>query len=111
MVVDRRGRVIAHPRDDWRVEAKDLSSSAIFQQSLGQETGVSWYTDLDGNVPRAAGYATVPVVARKVWVSQPVAELRSELTPLIGSTVEWLLVAIARAVVLGFLAAAGVAPP
>src|SRR5207244_1120259 len=53
VVVDRRGRVIAHPREDWRVEAKDLSSSAIFQQSLGQETGVSWYTDLDGNVPRA----------------------------------------------------------
>src|SRR5207302_6929801 len=25
VVVDRRGRVIAHPREDWRVEAKDLS--------------------------------------------------------------------------------------
>ena len=31
VVVDRRGRVIAHPRDDWRLEAKDLSSEAIFQ--------------------------------------------------------------------------------
>ena len=111
VVVDRRGRVIAHPREDWRVEAKDLSSSAIFQQSLGQETGVSWYTDLDGNVPRAAGYATVPVVAWKVWVSQPVAELRTELTPLIVSTVEWLLVAIVLALVLGFLAAAWITRP
>ena len=111
VVVDRRGRVIAHPRDDWRVEAKDLSSSAIFQQSLGQETGVSWYTDLDGNVPRAAGFATVPVVGWKVWVSQPVAELRTELTPLILSTVEWLVVAIVLALVLGFLAAAWITRP
>jgi signal transduction histidine kinase/DNA-binding response OmpR family regulator len=111
VVVDRRGRVIAHPRDDWRTAAKDLSSSAIFQQSLGQETGVSWYTDLDGNVPRAAGFATVPVVGWKVWVSQPVAELRSELTPLILSTVEWLLVAIVLALVLGFLAAAWITRP
>jgi|GEM_PF-2759251 len=111
VVVDRRGRVIAHPRDDWRVEAKDLSSSAIFQQSLGQESGVSWYTDLDGNVPRAAGFATVPEVGWKVWVSQPVAELRSELTPLIWSTVEWLLVAIVLALVLGFLAAAWITRP
>jgi signal transduction histidine kinase/DNA-binding response OmpR family regulator len=105
VVVDRRGRVIAHPRDDWRLEAKDLSSEAVFQQSLGTERGVSWYTDLDGNVPRAAGFATVPVVGWKVWVSQSVAELRAELTPLIVSTLEWLLVAVVLALVLGFLAA------
>ena len=111
VVVDRRGRVIAHPRDDWRVAAKDLSSSGIFQQSLGQETGVSWYTDPDGSTPRAAGFATVPVVGWKVWVSQPVAELRSELTPLILSTIEWLLVAIVLALVLGFLAAAWITRP
>src|SRR5207302_8602876 len=43
VVVDLRGRVYARPRDDWRLVAKDLSSAAIFQQSLGQETGVSWY--------------------------------------------------------------------
>ena len=111
VVVDRRGRVIAHPRDDWRLEAKDLSAEAIFQQSLGQETGVSWYTDLDGNEPRAAGFATVPVVGWKVWISQPVADLRTELTPLIMSTLEWLLVAIVLALVLGFVAAAWIARP
>jgi signal transduction histidine kinase/DNA-binding response OmpR family regulator len=111
VVVDRRGRVIAHPREDWRVAATDLSSSGIFQQALGQETGVSWYTDLDGNVQRAAGFATVPEVGWKVWVSQPVAELRSELTPLIVSTIEWLLIAIVLALVLGFLGAAWITRP
>jgi signal transduction histidine kinase/CheY-like chemotaxis protein len=111
VVVDSRGRVIAHPRTDWRLEAKDLSSEAIFQQSLGQETGVSWYTDLDGNVARAAGFATVPQVAWKVWVSQPVADLRSELTPLIISTLEWLLAAIVLALIFGFLAAAWITRP
>ena len=111
VVVDRRGRVIAHPRNDWRIEAKDLSSQAIFQQSLGQESGVSWYNDLDGNEPRAAGFATVPVVGWKVWISQPVADLRTELTPLILSTLEWLLVAIVLALVLGFIAAAWITRP
>ena len=111
VVVDRRGRVIAHPRDDWRAEARDLSSSGIFQQSLGQDIGVSWYMDPDGNIPRVAGFATVPVVDWKVWVSQPVAELRAELTPLITSTVEWLLVAIVLALVLGFLAATWITRP
>ncbi len=111
VVVDRRGRVIAHPRDDWRLQAKDLSSEAIFQQSLGTERGVSWYTDLDGNVARAAGFATVPVVGWKVWVSQSVAELRAELTPLILSTLEWLLVAVVLALVLGFVAAMWLSRP
>jgi signal transduction histidine kinase/DNA-binding response OmpR family regulator len=111
VVVDRRGRVIAHPRDDWRLEAKDLSSAAIFQQSLGRQTGVSWYTDPDGNVPRAGGFATVPTVDWKVWVTQPVAELRTELTPLILGTLQWLLVAIVLALVLGFVAAAWITRP
>ena len=111
VVVDRRGRVIAHPREEWRTEAKDLSSSGIFQASLGHDVGVSWYTDPDGNVPRVAGFATVPVVGWKVWVSQPVADLRSELTPLIISTLEWLLVAIILALLLGFVAAAWISRP
>ena len=111
VVVDRRGQVIAHPREDWRLQAKDLSASGIFQESLRHQTGVLWYTDPDGNVPRVAGFATVPVVGWKVWVSQPVADLRSELTPLILSTLEWLLVAIVLALVLGFLAAAWISRP
>ena len=111
VVVDRRGRVIAHPREDWRTEARDLSSSGIFQSSLGHDVGVSWYTDPDGNAPRVAGFATVPVVGWKVWVSQPVADLRSELTPTITSTLEWLLVAIVLALVLGFIAAAWISRP
>lgn len=111
VVVDRRGRVIAHPRADWRTEAKDLSSSGIFQSTLGHDIGVSWYTDPDGNVARVAGFATVPVVGWKVWVSQPVADLRSELTPLIINTLEWLLVAIILALVLGFIAAAWISRP
>jgi signal transduction histidine kinase/CheY-like chemotaxis protein len=111
VVVDPRGRVIAHPREDWRTEGKDLSASGIYQQSLGQDIGVSWYVDPDGSVPRVAGFATVPVVGWKVWVSQPVAELRAELTPLIISTLEWLLVAIVLALVLGFLAATWITRP
>jgi signal transduction histidine kinase len=62
-------------------------------------------------VPRAAGFATVPAVGWKVWVSQPVADLRSELTPLIVSTVEWGLIAIVLALVLGFLGAAWITRP
>jgi signal transduction histidine kinase/CheY-like chemotaxis protein len=111
VVVDRQGRVISHPRLDWRMEAKDLSSSGIFQQSLGHDTGVVWYTDPDGNVARVAGFATVPVVGWKVWVSQPVADLRSELSPLIVSTLEWMLVAIVLALVLGFVAATWISRP
>src|SRR2546429_585345 len=59
VVVDRRGRVIAHPREDWRVAATDLSSSGIFQQALGQETGGSLVTALPGDITRAGGLSSL----------------------------------------------------
>jgi len=105
VIVDRRGRVLAHPREDWRADLHDLSAEGVFQQSLGRDTGVSWYTDLDGNVPRVAGFATVAQVGWKVWVSQPVSELRAELSPLIVSEVRWLAVAAALALLIGYLLA------
>ncbi len=111
VVVDSLGRVVAHPRADWRLQAKDLSGEGIFQQSLGHQTGVVWYTDLDGNVPSVAGFATVPLVGWKVWVSQPTSELRAELTPLIRGALEWLLVAAGLALVLAFLAALWLSRP
>jgi len=111
VVVDGRGRLIAHERDDWRIAAKDLSSQGVFQESLAKDSGVSWYTDLDGNVPRAAGFATVPQVGWKIWVSQPVSELRSELRPLIASTVEWLAIAAVLALALGFVVAIWLSRP
>lgn len=111
VVVDRQGRVIADPRPDYRLQAKDLSSLGVFQESLGHDTGVAWYVDPDGNVPMVAGFGTVPVVGWKVWVSQPVSDLRAELSPLILSTLEWLLVAIGLALLLGFAAATWITRP
>ena len=111
VVVDGLGRVIAHPRADWRLQAKDLSGEGIFQTSLGHQTGVAWYTDLDGNVPSVAGFATVPLVGWKVWVSQPTSELRAELMPLIIGAVQWLMVAAGLALVLAFLAALWLSRP
>jgi signal transduction histidine kinase/CheY-like chemotaxis protein len=112
VVVDRQGRVIAHPNSDWWMEARDVSGEGVFQQSLGQETGVSRYTDLEGNVPRVAGFATVPMVAWKVWVSQPVAELQAAFGHLVlNSLLPWLVVAVVMALVLAFLAASWLARP
>jgi signal transduction histidine kinase/DNA-binding response OmpR family regulator len=111
VVVDSHGQVIAHPRADWRLEAKDLSPEGVFQQARTMDSGVSWYTDLDGNLPTVAGFATVPQLGWKVWVSQPVAALRAELTPTIIATVEWLLVAMVLALVLAFLVTAWLTRP
>jgi signal transduction histidine kinase/DNA-binding response OmpR family regulator len=111
IVVDNQGRVIAAPRPDWRLQVKDLSAEGVFQQSRVQSTGVSWYTDTNGNVPTVAGFATVPDLHWTVWVSQPVAELRTELSPLIMGTLQWLLVAVVLALVLAFLATAWLSRP
>ncbi|HYM49249.1 MAG TPA: response regulator [Candidatus Limnocylindrales bacterium] len=110
IVVDSQGRVIAAPRADWRLQARDLSSEGVFQQAVAQGDGVAWYTNIDG-VPTVAGFATVPQLRWRVWVSQPIAELRAELTPLVTGTLQWLLVAVVLALVLAFLATAWLSRP
>jgi signal transduction histidine kinase/CheY-like chemotaxis protein len=112
VVVDRQGHAAVHPNSDWWMEARDLSAEGVFQQSLTEETGVSQYVDQGGNVPRVAGFATVPMVAWKVWVSQPVAELQSAFEHLVlYSLLPWLVVAVVMALLLAFLAASWVARP
>jgi len=110
VVVDSQGRVIAAPHPDWRIEARDLSSLGVFQQAIAHRTGVAWFTGVDG-APTVAGFATVPQLRWRVWVSQPVAELRAELSPLIMGTLQWLLVAVVLALVLAFLATAWLSRP
>src|SRR5260370_24211620 len=44
VVVDRRGRVIAHPRQDWGPPATGLSSSRVFHPAPRQEARARWDT-------------------------------------------------------------------
>jgi len=77
-IVDKRGRVIAHPKTEWRNDMRDLSSIDPVMQMISGKSGVSHFFSPAAKEDMVAGYTTVPKVGWGVMVSQPIAELEEQ---------------------------------
>lgn len=74
-IVDAHGRVLAHPRDNWRLEMKDISAVAPVKRMMAGETGVSTFYSPALKADMIAGFTTVPRTGWGVMVPQPLSEL------------------------------------
>ena len=74
-IVDRAGRVLAHPREQWRLEMKDLSAIVPVARMMAGGTGVTEYFSPAVQADMIAGYTTVPGVGWGVMIPQPLEEL------------------------------------
>ena len=74
-IVDRHGRVIAHPLDGWVKDRKDLSEIEPVQRMMNGETGISKFYSpaLEDNM--IAGFTTVAGPGWGVMIPQPFSEL------------------------------------
>lgn len=75
MMVDRNGRVIAHPNADWQASSKDASKLSVVRQMMSGETGVAQFYSPPMQADMIAGHTTVPEVGWGVMVPQPIEEL------------------------------------
>lgn len=78
VIVDGGGRVLAHWRDDWRREARDLRDIPPVARLLRGESGVESFVSPAMGVEMAAGFALAPRSGVGVIVTQPVEELRAD---------------------------------
>lgn len=76
-IVDAAGRVLAHPRDSWRLERKDLSAVTPVKRMMAGETGVATFYSPALEADMIAGFTTVPGTGWGVMVPQPIAELQA----------------------------------
>jgi signal transduction histidine kinase len=74
-IVDRTGRVIAHPNAQWRDEIKDLSKVEPVQAMMRGESGVSIFHSPAAKKDMIAGYTVVPDVGWGAMVPQPMENL------------------------------------
>ncbi len=76
VITDAKGRVIAHPFQDWTAASRDISAVPVVAAMMRGETGVGQFQSpaFSGNM--IAGYAVVPETGWGVMVPQPIAELR-----------------------------------
>ena len=74
-IVDRSGRVIAHPRQEWTKSMKDLSKVSVVQKMMAGENGVARFYSPAVKADMVAGYNVVPGVGWGVMVPQPQSEI------------------------------------
>jgi PAS domain S-box-containing protein len=79
-IVDRRGRIIAHPNAQWRTAMRDLSALEPVRRMMHGETGVTRFFSTALQEEVIAGFSTVPEVGWGVMIPQPLSELAAHVS-------------------------------
>jgi hypothetical protein len=74
-VVDKVGRVLAHPNSDWTSSSRDISSISIVKKVIAGETGVEQFYSPSAQANMVAGFTVVPITGWGVMIPQPLSEL------------------------------------
>jgi PAS domain S-box-containing protein len=93
VIVDRRGRVIAHPNPQWRTTMRDLSALEPVRRMMEGETGVAGFFSPSLQEEVITGFSTVPEVGWGVLIPQPLSELATHVR-LVQRAV-WLVIGLA----------------
>ncbi len=75
MMVDSKGRVIAHPNAEWQAISKDASKLSVVRKMMAGQTGVAQFYSPPMQADMIAGHTSVPEVGWGVMVPQPIEEL------------------------------------
>ncbi len=75
MMVDSKGRVIAHPNAEWQAISKDASKLSVVRKMMAGQTGVAQFYSPPMKADMIAGHTSVPEVGWGVMVPQPIEEL------------------------------------
>ncbi len=74
-IVDRFGRVMAHPNADWQREMKDISQISAVSQMMQGKMGVDTFYSPAMDAEMIAGFTSTPRTGWGVMVPQPLSEL------------------------------------
>ena len=88
-IVDKFGRVIAHPNPKWMEEMHDLSAQDLVQKMMRGESGVTEFYSPFLKEQMVAGYAAVPEIGWGVMVPQPKSEIERQVRALLYAQFGW----------------------
>src|SRR5215831_11388557 len=110
-IVDRRGRVIAHPNPQLRITMRDLSALEPVRRMMDGETGVMRFFAPALQEEAIAGFSTVPGIGWGVMVPQPLSELAAHVSRVKRAVWSVIGMALLCAALLGFLVSRWLATP
>jgi len=86
-IVDRHGRVLAHPLEAWEMERKDLSEISVVQTMIQGGSGVKVFYVPEMGAEMMAGFSSVPGPGWGVMVPQPTSAIMEPLRSLLQAIV------------------------
>ena len=101
-IVDKVGRVIAHPKPEWTESMKDLSELSVVQKMMSGENGVARFYSAAVDADTVAGYNVVPRVGWGIMVSQPQSEIFAHSDNVSKAALTIALIGIVAACFLGW---------
>jgi signal transduction histidine kinase len=110
-IVDRRGRVIAHPNPQWRATMRDLSALEPVRRMMGGETGVTRFISPALQEEVITGFSTVPGVGWGVMIPQPLSELAAHVSRVQRAVWSVIGIALLGATLLGVLVSRWLSTP
>jgi HAMP domain-containing protein len=111
MIVDAKGRVVAHPDKGWEAQAKDASKLSVVQKMMRGETGVATFYSPPMQADMIAGHTSVPGVGWGVMVPQPFSELEARVSNARNIAVGIALAGILASALIGWLLAKYLSAP
>ena len=76
VIVDQRGKVLAHPFPAWEAEMRDLSKISAVRAMLEGQTGITTFYSPAFKDEMIVGYTAVSGPGWGVMVPQPISEIR-----------------------------------
>lgn len=74
-IVDKKGRILAHPNKAWEASGKNLSKVSIVKEMMAGQTGVSQFYSPALEQDMIAGFNVIKQTGWGVMVPQPINEL------------------------------------
>lgn len=111
MIVDHKGRVIAHPKKEWTETSKDVSGLEVVQRMTSGRTGVLQFYAPPIKADVIAGYTFVPSTGWGAMVPQPIAELETAASLEANSYIQILLLLFILALLASWLISGLIARP
>lgn len=110
-VIDEKGHVIAHPKQEWISAMRDLSQLPAVRAALDGKTGTAEFFSPFLDAEALGGYAPVPGLAWGIIVEQPRAEIEEQIAALVLSQMAWAIGGLLLAIPLAVLIARWITRP
>lgn len=108
-MVDRNGKLIAHPDPNMVQQMADFSRLEPVKKVMSGETGIAQY-EIDGS-EKLAGYSTIPITGWGIIAQQPLKEALSGAEKVRFTGIGFTLVAAFIAIIAGIFAAGMIVTP